>query len=113
MKKTVLLVIIVLVFACSTASAFIIKLTNTANQMTNYNIIWLECDWPGFPAVMSMARGEIHPGQEKVFDNNSWKPGRWGISWDRMGISYPITIPADNGTVIATPEKPPVFIPGN
>lgn len=110
MRRIILLALIIFMILTSVASAFDVKLRNPTDELAVYQLIWLECDWEGFPRVMTMATGEIQPRQE-VNTGANWKPGRWAISWSTK-ITYLIKITSAKGVLTASPDKPPVFIPG-
>lgn len=111
MRKIFLLTLILatVIFCTHTASAFDVKLTNTTDQKLTYNLIWLDCDWEGFPKAKSMAAGEVLPGQ-KAETGADWKPGRWAISWGSK-VSYLIIITSEKGVLYSTPTEPPTFVP--
>ena len=98
--------------------AFNIKLTNDINRDLVYNVIWLECDWPGFPPKQSMAMGEIKAGDINDLEVD-YVAGPYIVQWYGRSPTladfdkeYPITVESDKGILTATPTKKPVFIPG-
>jgi len=109
MGKIILSTLVVFMILTNAALAFDVKLINDTDQKLIFNLIWLECNWEGFPTAQIMVTGEIHPKQE-VNTGGDWKPGRWALSWG-LGISYLIEITSKEGVLSATPNKLPIFTP--
>jgi hypothetical protein len=114
MKKIVLLILIVVVFAPS-ANAFSVKFENTTTQTLIYRLYWLTPDWLKAPKIAAVAVGELKAGKEQLLANN-YKPGPYAIKWENLSTSnvqfnklYGFKVEKDECTVVSTPEAQPYF----
>jgi hypothetical protein len=112
MKKT-LITIVVFMMLTSLAPAFNITLSNDRDELMYYNVIWLACDWEGFPSSHSMALGEIQPGMINDLGID-YVPGPYLIEWSGSDfrVGYEIQINSKKGVLMSSPNQTPLFIPG-
>jgi len=99
--KKILITIVIFMMLTNIASAFTIKLTNTVDKMVMVRVIWLACDWEGFPARTTMLYGELQPGETTTMSGD-YRPGPWSIEWSNydFGIAYEFIVPSTKGTLI-------------
>ena len=118
MKKLSFILLLLICFVASSANAFNVKLTNNTDRAMVYTVVWLACDWEGFPPAQIMAAGEIKPGITNDLESN-YTPGPYLIVWyarsndlPDFNAKYLVKVNSRKGVLIATPSKQPEFTPG-